>query len=699
MASFTQSVRKDGAGEYTDLVSGIVGILASGVAATGVYTELNLLVDSGYYAGSFSAEIPFSGSLNIIGSGAAWFEPTATCSISGYYDGESNFSLRQFRVIGSGISSALFSIYPNTQCEFNSVNFIETANGFVNSGILILDHCNAHGDNTGTLAVSPTGSLQVFDSSICYYAVGLSGIYVICQGSELFDNQVGVSSSSEILLDHVLIEGSSGILMSCTSGTAILDNVTIDTNWQCMNLTYVPNVRINKSIFETASSYSITGSTVSGVINNCCFNTAVWNPALSLSGLNNFSSDPEFHDTTVYDYRLNFRDTIGSPCIEVADQGILASGVTVNTEQSQLVFSDKRGNINSQLFSPFVYKQGNTLLFSDYGREELFGDILQSYYPELYQLYTRLTFTVYNPRLIPAIDANKWLFPFDWDFKRFDTTEITSEHEYVIPRSVFNVSQGISGLVGEYFNSVLFDKIDKSMIVPYLNKDLRGVSFDFDASTQQNPVAWVIEGSNQILNKITPYNGETLESYPLLVSTREKTYIYPSGLIPAGVYKDKYKYLLESNPQEEFFSDSDDGRFKWIATGLDEHKDVRGILGYKGNLFITISDYSNPIEDRTTTPTGLAVGKILMYSNNNTFEHYIANYTMDKAPVQLLLASGNDYPTDITVYEDGTFYIADYLNPSGLYQYKPAYDYALMQSSYDRESLVILRENYENVEL
>jgi hypothetical protein len=201
---------------------------------------------------------------------------------------------------------------------------------------------------------------------------------------------------------------------------------------------------------------------------------------------------------------------------------------------------------------------------------------------------------------------------------------------------------------------------------------------------------------NQILSKLNPYTGEVLESWPLLTAPRETQFVFPSGLIPAGVFKDKYKYILESDPQVEYLSDSEDGRFKWIATTIDSNKDIRGILAFKDNLYVTMSEYSAPIEDRFVTPTGFAVGKVLMYSNNHTFEHYIPNYGMTFEPTQLVLSSEHNYPTDITVYEDGSIFIADYLNTSGLYQYKFAYDYALIRSSYDQDSLVLLRENYED---
>lgn len=702
MASLIKTVKKDGSGDYTDLASGVNDILASGLAATGVYTQFELLVDSGYYVGSFTADVPYSGVLSIIGNSGTWFEPTGTCFISGTYDqsiSDNNFYLKNIRIVGSGTSNTLFSIAADTKCEFNNTKFLDILNGIYCSGQLVITDSSALGTGSGYFAVCPTGTISVSNSDMIYFGVCLSGIVTINNYSRLLDNGIGIYSNRYASVQHALFSGASGIVM--TSGELQLLYATMDTTSECLTLNDVSLLNIEKSILVADTSYTIVGANVSGIVSTSCLYSGSWDPVLTnISGINNINSDPLFNNTIIQDYRLVLKDTIGSPCIEVFDNLALGSGVELITDQGQLVFNNKQGMVSSQNFRDVVYKQGNTLLFSDYLKEPLFAELMDQYSITGYNLFSRITFTASDVSVTPAIEADGVaLHPYDWDFKSFNTPEITDENEYVIPRAVMNVSTAISEYVGNYFSNIVFGSINKSMITAYLNKDLRGISYDFDLSNRGVPIVWALEGTNQILSKINPGTGEVFDAYPLLITSRSDKLIYPSGLIPAGVFKDKYKYLLESNPQIEFLSAASDGGFKWIATSLDPKKDARGILAYKGNLFITLSNYVANITDRSVTPTGEALGTILLYNNNHIFEHYIANYTMEYEPTQLPLASDNTHPTDITIYEDGIIYIADYLNNSGLYQYKLAYDYAMIQSSYDRDSLVLLREAYENVEI
>lgn len=697
MASLTQTVRWDGTGDYTDLVAGISGIIAAGMSS-GSLTELYLDVDSGYYSGAFDITIPNSGQLNIIGSGS-WFEPLATCYINGIYSDQSNFVMSDFRVIGTGLlSQNILSISSGIQCELTSIHFIGVYAGIINSGSLYLSNIDAIGRNAGYFAIAPTGFMVVNNSNIGYFNVGLSGDYINSNNNNLLENKIGFISDDLLQVSFCLINGTSGIVAN--GGQIYAEHLTIDTNWQCIQAvnTYI-NMRT--SILSTDYTYSITGTNVSGIVSGCCFNDVGWDPTLSINGVN-ISGNPLFNNPMAYDYRLKLKDTIGSPCIEVIDPGILDPSVELTTDQGQLVLHDSKGPIDPLAFGDFIYKQGNTILFSDYQKETKYAEAFKKYKPVSYKLFTNVSFSVSDVILQPAMDTNASLFPYDWDFRTFNTTEITDRHEYIIPRSILDVKATISPYVGNWLNSVIFSVLTKQNIRTYIYKDFRGVSYDYDISGPARSTIWAIEGRNQTLIKLNMYTGEVLDQYPLLTAHRTEKYIYPSGLIAAGVFGDKYKYILTSNPNIEFLSDSPDGGFKWICTNLDLNKDVRGIKAYKNNLYITLSEYNDTIFDRSYIPTypeNSGVGKLLRYSNNGTFEHYIANYAMDKAPTQLYLVPNNAYPTDLTIYEDGTILIADYLNQSGIYRYRFAYDYALIQSSYDRESRVLLRENYENVEL
>ena len=64
----------------------------------------------------------------------------------------------------------------------------------------------------------------------------------------------------------------------------------------------------------------------------------------------------------------------------------------------------------------------------------------------------------------------------------------------------------------------------------------------------------------------------------------------------------------------------------------------------------------------------------------------------------MLLHENNKLPTDLTVYEDGNIFVADYANISGIYRYKFAYDYAIVEEQYEKLSRVLLREYYPEVD-
>lgn len=691
-------VKRDGTGNFTSLVAGISGIIASGVAS-GDLTNLYLYVDSGYYGGSFNITVPNSGTLNVIGSGT-WFQPKSTCYISGVYYSQSNFNLTETKIVCTGLLTNAFCVYDDTRVNFNAVNFINPVYGIYNYGEVYFSNSSACGVGSGYFINNDiSGYSSISESTIGNFDVGLSG-NVSCSSSRLLDNNYGiVSKNDNVFVTKSLFTGASGITIS--GGTLTIDYSTFDTSGECLWLVDISNVRVNNSILVTEGTYIIDGSNASGIVSGCCFNVGNINPALGISGLN-ISGNPIFNNPDTFDYRLRLKDTIGSPCIEVRDPKLLASSVELITDQSQLILNDTRGRVPFDAYKDFVYKQGNTLLLSDYEKETKFANVKVNYTLSRYDLYAQAVFSAFDIPLVPAMDGPYKPFPFDWDFKKFNTTKITDENEYIIPRSVLDVATAVSPYVGEWLDDIAFGQLKKQHITPYLYKDLRGVAFDYDISGPDQATMWSIEGRNQILTKLNAYTGEVIDEYPLLIANRATQHIYPSGIIAAGVFGDKYKYLLSSNPNIEFLAESDDGRFKWLSTSLDINKDIRGILAYKNNLYLTLTEYNDTITDRgtiPTPPTNSGVGKLLRYSNNGTFEDYIANYNMDYAPTQMTLDRNNSYPTDITIYEDGSLLIADYLNSSGLYKYRFAYDYALIQSSYDRESRVLLREDYNDVEL
>lgn len=242
----------------------------------------------------------------------------------------------------------------------------------------------------------------------------------------------------------------------------------------------------------------------------------------------------------------------------------------------------------------------------------------------------------------------------------------------------------------------MLSSINKSAIVVKNKTDYRGVSYDYDLSGQSRSTLWMVEGINQRLLKQDAYTLENIEDWPLLCPG-VSTMVTPSGLIYIGPQGDWFKYLIISDPSKEVFAPTEIGKFYWINTEINNSYDFRGILAYKDNLYLTGTKYIANLEDRDSINTGSGVGLIYRYDNNNTFEHYISS---EKSDVDIyMLSSGNIHPTDISIYEDGDLLIVDYTNSSGIFKYTLAYDYALVGNSYDKDTMVLLKERYNNVEI
>lgn len=704
MAGLIKYVKANGGGDYTDLISGITDILASGLAGTGVYDTYTLMVDSSGYVGNFTANVPYTGILSVIGSGT-WFYPDSTCYISGVSDGGTtpNLVFENFNIVASGASVA-FSVGSGAGFALENTTIMDGEVVINSSGYVQLSEVKAHGTNNAnsTLVNDFLGNTSLVDCSIGYFNYGIRSHGLSVENTVMMRNSIGIDLSGDCYLTNVLIESStgSGVVGYVTpTGALNIRNSTIDCYVPIISSGYL--LVMDRDILY-GNSYCILGTYYGNSRATDCVMYPNSYSVATISGVRIATSDPVFNDRTNNDYKLTFKQTTGSPCINYVDQGKVTANVDLLVDQGQLVITDSVGRSTSTDFYPFIYKQDSSLLFSDYNKEIEFAETKAKYDSLRHNLYIRAEFTASGVDTIASFSPDlSDPHPWDWDIKSLSTTEITDLNTYLIPRSVVDVRSAMSGHLLDYVDSVVFTALNKDSITPYLLAEYRGVAYDFDLSTEGgNAILWMIEGVNQHLIKMDAYSSERKEVYPLFVAAKERTHVYPSGLIAAGVFGNKYKFLLESDPSIEYFSESQDGRFAWIAPSLDLQKDARGVLAYKDNLFVTVSEYSNPIYNRSSVPNNTGIGKLLVYDNNSTFEHYIANYSTDSAgPSGMVLASGNQHPTDLTVYEDGTLFIADYGQTNLLYKYQLAYDYAIVQAGTDRESRVLLRENYDNVEL
>ena len=700
MITLSKTVKKNGGGDYTDFVTAVADILVSGLNASGYYTNYVLFVDNEEYSGYFDVTVPYSGNLTINGSGT-WWTPTQTSYISGYYNNSTpNIDINGFCINGEN-SSTIFNVYSGAAFNISNTEFLEISNGIENSGSLSLEKISANGIDAikGNCFVFDYGNTVISNSSISNFASGIYTSNSVILNSQFIDNSTHVIlPSGHISISRSLLYGgSSGIVFeSIPTGELYITTTTINVPIPITVSGVLLNT--NKSIIKSDNEYCIYGSVISGTLSDSC--TYPSTSTIPLTETNVIHSEPKFNSAIRGDFRLKFKQTTGDDSTELYDRG-LYSGVTLYTEQAQFMIKDSKGHAFDS-FLPFVYKSGNSLLLSDHMKEIAFSNTKAGYTDLNYSVQMLARFTVNDVPTLPSFSKIYGQFPYDWTYKVFQTAEITNEHRYIIPKSIVDIQRVITPFISQ-ISSVQFSAINKTAYSPIHFLDYRGVGYDYDLNSLGTSVVWMIEGTNQKLIKVNAFTGELVEEYPLFVpDISDNYYIVPSGLIYNGVYKDQHRYMFMDNPDIEILADNPDYKFKWISTELDKHKDAKGITAYKNNLYITLTEYhTQPIYNRSTIPIySGSIGKIIMYDNNNTFKHFIANYSnSDIGPTSFVLDQENSYPTDLTIYEDGAVIVADWNIKHKLFKYKLAYDYAIMQSSYDSETAIILRENYENVDL
>lgn len=706
MAALIQYVRIDGSGDYTDFVTGVSGILASGLAATGIYDEYYLHVDDAQYSGNFDAYVPYSGALYIMGSGT-WFYPDGISVISGSMDGaRHSVTINDMIIDADAADDGVFTVLSGAGFGLEDVHLLRVTSGIINSGIFTADDSSAHSLSLAKMGyfLYDHNNSALSNTKIANFHVGVYSTHLSVNNVELVGNGVGLHVCGTLLMsDSLLRDSTSGVVAeSFASGLVSIRQSSIESDSPVHSSGNV--IQVERSILHSDGGYSITGiPEATSTVDNSVLYPSGW-ASVNISGTQNVYQDPQWYNPNYGDMSLRMKHTDGSPAVDIADRGEL-SGVTVVADQSQILLKDKTGRTVQHDFLDYMYLQGHTVRFTDFDKEVAFANTMARYGDMSFEAYMRLDFSVSGIPVKSALslDQTNDPFPWDWDQKVFPSTRVLEEHEneFIIPRSVLDVKEAIRPNVGNLVDSTLFEQFTKDAVQPYLYGDYRGVAYDYDASLPGEPIVWMLEGRNQTLIKMNAYTAERLEEYPLFVpDTAAKPLVVLSGLIPGGVYKDKWKFLLESNPSEEYFADTENGRFPWIPTHLDLQKDVRGAVAYKGNIFITASEYSQELYNRESLPTASGVGKVLMYHNNDNFEHYIANYTTSTVgPTEFALASGNAYPTDLTIYEDGSLWVLDYTSINDIFKYKFAYDYALIQSRYDSQSRILLREQYDEVEV
>ncbi|MCK9428849.1 MAG: hypothetical protein M0R17_02410 [Candidatus Omnitrophica bacterium] len=691
-----KNVKYDGSGDYTDITTAFNDMLISGVAATGLISDYLMLVDGGTYSGTLSGFIPYSGKFNIIGSGTLFNLTSSISNISGTYQSyfASNLYIENFIFNCSGINNYSFQIPSGFGLALKNSQFINTFSGIYNSGVVVLDNVSSCGISGSDIFIySPNGFEQIINSDISRYHTAINSYNINIKNSNIHHNNSGIYCNN--LFDIYLYKSllySNICDIRIGSGNCYIDNSTISGNIY----TSGTSIYVNSSIINGINNISGIVTSGSTLYNSNLYNSNL-NTLLTVSG--NKYGDPKFNNISIGDYRLKFKQTEGSQAIEIKSNSNYSDSINFIVDHSKLQIYDSNGIFTNNEFLPYIYTQDSSIIFSDYNREIKFSELKNLYKKLYYKLYINLQFEEYNILTDSTFNLNQNEYdkhPWDWDYNEIQTTQIIDNNMYIIPRSFIDIENIILNKIPILPTNISFSNIIKDNIKCYIVPDLRGVSYDYSLSSPGNTIVWMIDGLNQSLIKKDAYSDEYLENYPLLCYNPTKSIIRPSGLIYTGVDGDYYTFIKYDNPNFKLKGLSELGDFQWIATDINQNFDIRGIKVYKNNLFITAGKYPINITNRLIIPSGEPVGQLLWYNNNDLFFNYIKS--IDNIN-NTTLASGNYYPTDLTFYEDGTLMIADYYNQSGLYKYNLAYDYCMINSTYDNETKVILREYYDNVEI
>jgi hypothetical protein len=695
-------VKKDGSGDYTDLFVAFNDMLASGLAATGSIRSYLMLVDGGTYSGTFSGYIPYTGFFDISASGARVYI-TEPSTVSGDFTSiyTPNLSIENILFDCQNTITEAFTINSGICTLFKNSEFIRCDYGFnMNGGSIILDGVSSHGNATGYFIMG-SGHSRVQNSQISNYNYGIYLDNITVKSSKVFNNEYNILSTyghNTVINGTLIYGGSYGVY--ALSGVLGLSLCTIDSTIPIYSED--ANLFINSTIMK-GTSYCIDGTYQTGsIVENSCIYPSGWVYDPNLTSLNISTSDPLFNNTLVGDYRLKFGDSNGSPYVEFIPNLVYASGVSIEVEQAQFRVYDEKGKTPLNEFLAFVYKQGNSIVFTDYNREIMFAKLIGTKNALGYQQQATFSFTETNVPTRPSFGLNENdpdIAPYDWDWVKIPSTQIQQDREYyLIPRSIIDIESIANDFLGVDAANVLWNTLSKRNIKVYDQINYKGVSYDSKQSDVGISILWILDGQNQMLIKQNAFSGEEIQKYPLLCSPTRRSVVRPSGMIHVSVDNDRYRFILESDPNKEVLAESSFGDVPWIPTHMNNMTDLRGILAFKDHLLITGSQYYESINDRNIIASGDSNGILYLYPSNDLFYNYIKNPGDINGPVAGVLGSGNFHPTDITAYEDGTILVADAFKPN-IYRYKLAYDYALVQNSYDSETRVILREKYEDINI
>jgi len=675
MSTCYKTISRSGSGDYSDLVTAINDIQPSG------YSVVTLEVDYDTYSGHFDLEC--SGIFNIIGNKSTFIFDDI-CNLNGLYELYPTFSWKSF--IFDGIINSDYVISNNINSSFEDIEFIDCASGISNLGTIEGNNIRACGNDDGSF-IDSIGSVSLTNSHISHFSVGVAGDTIQLNNSSLKDNIIGINSdNASIFINKSLIKNSPIYLnsgnISSNKNTFVSTDVLISGGYQT----------VQDTILQTSSEYALIGS---GTLTNVDLYSGDLNGLYTLDNI--IYEKPLFADETYGDYRLTISPIAGSPCLNIGTNKI-NDDVTVTVDTNQfIVFDSNNIKTNYIDFIPYIIKQDNTIRFTIEGKEIQFADYL---YQSMYKSFSmsqifNINFSVYDVPTVQSMSQYSSPYPYEWDYATFYTPVISDENKFIIPRSVVNLKDLITSYLPFNYEAIYKD-INQTSVKVYNKIDYRGISFDYEMSQFGKAYNWVIEGRNQLLLKQNAFTGETIDSYPLLCPTVVGM-VQPKGIIYVGQNENfKHRFIYETDPSIEIVGESEQGYFNWVNTSIDSMIDLRGVLSLNHNLYVTGTEYFSPLESHDEIYTLSGVGIILRYDTTGNYEHFISNLNSTDTPDKFILMSGY-LPYDLTVYEDGDLLVSDYNTENYINKYKMKYDYALIESTYDRDIQVLLRENYDDV--
>lgn len=686
--------------DYSDIVTGINALIASGLAS-GDINEFYLYVDDSYYTGVFNASVPNSGDFYIFGNQTT-FAPQNTCNVSTDQDGSFNFV--DIDILGEDTSSWLFNISGASTLTFDRSSIIYPFNGIKSDISGYLEISNSYMAGSGAGVFYSGYSINLLNSDMSNFSTGIYGEDIVIKNSNIIECTIGldVSPSGSITMEESLMH-------DCNTGISKTDSSSIIVTYSTINAVEPINgsggvIHTYSTIYDARAKcindYLESGS----IVQNCGLYPSGWSSSDVVNTPtteNNSTSYADFNNPSYGDYRLKFDYTNGSDYVEHTSKSV-PSDVSLRCEISNIMASDNKGALENNEILRFNYKQGNTLLHTDYGKEIEYAYFVKDHQDLNYIVTTHASFSIEEQNLKSCLSKNgDHDQPYDWNLRTFQSPEIVkddTDFQYIIPRTYIDLDPIINKKLS-FLGDVQFryDRMNKSNIKVYNQEISRGIAYDFNLSSPGQPVLWRIEGRNQLLIKQNPFTQEDIKFYPLLSpDLGDNNLIQISGLAYVGIRDDKYRFIDVNDPNKDYIGENEQGYFKWIDTTMNPQFDVRGILSYKNNLYITGTRYSEDIYDRTEIPQLDSAGYILRYYNDSKLSYYIKSLD-SLGNRKMSLDDSNSLPTDITIYEDGNIFISDYANNSGLYRYEFAYDYALIAENYDRLSTIWLREFYPTI--